>query len=233
MGYIYKYTSPNGKSYIGQTCTSLKARRKNDYGDGYKGSPCFWNAINYFGGLTNFSCQILEEIDNSLLDEREKYWIKKENTIVPNGYNIDDGGQGQHNNKAVDQYNLKGEKIHTFQTIAEAARFNNCHISAIHNVLSGRCSQAHGYYWTYKDQPLCIKPLKHQKRRWIYQFDLKGNLIAEFETARNADRYYNLPMGTCAACANKNNKRRRVGQYVFSYEPELDFKYYNIPQFND
>ena len=22
------------------------------------------------------------------------YWIKKENTIVPNGYNIDDGGQG-------------------------------------------------------------------------------------------------------------------------------------------
>lgn len=228
MGYIYEYTSPNGKSYIGQTRTTLLKRRKNEYGDGYKGSPCFWNAIRYFNGLNNFQCQILEEVDNSLLDEREKYWIEKKNTIAPNGYNIDIGGQGQHNIRAVTQYNLKHEKIADFSSIAEAAQVNNCHISAIHNVLSGRCQQAHGSYWTYKDEPLIIKNNKRKHRKYIYQFDLKGNLIKEFESARNADRYYGFPMGTSADCANKNRKRKRVGNYIFTYEPELDFKYYNI-----
>ena len=228
MGFIYKYTSPNGKSYIGQTRTTVERRRKNSYGDGYKGSPCFWNAIRYFEGLQNFSLEILEETENDSLDERERFWIRELNTLVPNGYNIDSGGQGQHNNKAVDQYNQKGEKIASFKTIAEAAEANNCHISAIHNVLSGRCKQAHGFYWTYKDQPLVIKKntLSHRKR--VYQFDLQGNLIKEFESARNADRFYGFPMGTVGNCANKNNKRKRVGQYIFTYEPELDYEYYNI-----
>lgn len=233
MAYIYKYTAPNGKAYVGQTRTSLKKRRKDEYGTGYQGSPCFWNAIRYFNGLNNFSCEILEEVSDDKIDEREKYWIKKENTLVPNGYNIDLGGQGQHNSRPVDQYNLRGEKINTFSTIQAAAEANNCHISAILNVLSGRCRQAHGYYWTYKDEPLKILKTKNSHRKTIYQFDLKGNLIKEFESARNADRFYGFPMGTCANCANKNSKRKRVGEYIFTYEPELDFSYYNLSQLND
>lgn len=229
MAYIYKYTAPNGKSYIGQTQTTLKKRRKNEYGIGYQGSPSFWNAIQYFGGLNNFKCEILEEVSTENIDEQEKYWIAKENTLVPNGYNIDKGGQGQHNNRPVDQYNQKKEKIATFPTIQAAADANNCHISAILNVLSGRCKQAFGYYWTYKDQPLKIKKGTKDHRKHIYQFDLQGNLIKEFESARNADRYYGFPMGTCAACANKNlKKRKRIGKYIFTYEPELDYEYYNL-----
>ena len=233
MAYIYKYTAPNGKKYIGQTRTSLEARRKDDYGTGYIGSPCFWSAIKYFGGLSNFSCEILEIVNDQEIDEKEKSWIKKENSLVPNGYNVDIGGQGQHNNRPVDQYNLKKEKIATFPTIQAAADANNCHISAILNVLSGRCKQAHGYYWTYKDQPLNILQNKKSHRKMIYQFDLQGNLVKEFESARNADRFYGLPLGTCQCCANKNQKRKRVGQYIFSYDNELDFDYYNLSKLND
>lgn len=234
MGYIYKYTSPNGKSYIGQTITSLKKRRKDDYGRGYQGSPCFWNAIRYFGGLTNFKCEILEECSNEQLNEKEKYWIAKENTLVPNGYNIDIGGDsGYYNAHPVDQYDLSGKKITSFESINEAARANNCHVSAIYNVLSGRCRQAHGYYWTDKDAPLIIKKEVKSHRKYVYQFDLKGNFIKQFESASNADRFYGFPMGTAAGCANKNSARKRVGQYIFTYDEELDYKYYNIPQLND
>lgn len=228
MGYIYKYTAPNGKSYIGQTQTTLEKRKKDSYGSGYKGSPSFWHAIQYFKGLQNFKCEILEEVDEKDIDERERYWIKKENTLIPNGYNIDTGGQGQHNNKAVDQYNLKYEKIATFPTIQSAADSNNYHVSAILNVLSRRCKQAHGYYWTYKDEPLKLKKNTKDHRKHVYQFDLNGNLIKEFESCRNADRYYNFPMGTCASCANKAQKRKRVGQYIFTYDPILDYEYYNL-----
>ena len=59
MAYIYMYTAPNGKKYVGQTRTSLEKRRKDDYGTGYVGSPCFWNAIQYFNGLNNFTLTIL------------------------------------------------------------------------------------------------------------------------------------------------------------------------------
>ena len=72
IAYIYKYTAPNGKKYIGQTRTSLEARRKDDYGTGYIGSPCFWSAIKYFGGLSNFSCEILEIVNDQEIDEKEK-----------------------------------------------------------------------------------------------------------------------------------------------------------------
>jgi group I intron endonuclease len=229
LAYIYMYIAPNGKKYVGQTKSSLEKRRKDDYGTGYMGSPCFWNAIRYFGGLSNFTYEILEEVKDEDIDEREKYWIAYENSLVPNGYNIDKGGQGQHNSKPVDQYNLKGEKICSFSSIQAAAMANNCHVSAILNVLSKRRRQAHGSYWTYKDEPLTILKEKKLHRKPIYQFDLQGNLIKEFESARNADRYYGLPMGTCANCANKNNRRKRVGEYIFSYEEELDFKYYNLP----
>lgn len=228
MGYIYKYTAPNKKAYIGQTKTSLEKRRKDDFGTGYQGSPCFWNAIRYFKGLQNFNCEILEEVQDELLDEREQYWIRKENTLVPNGYNIDKGGQGQHNNRPVDQYNPKKEKINTFSTIQAAAQQVGCSVSAILNVLMKRCRQAKGFYWTYKDEPLEILAEKKEHRKRIYQFDLDGILIKEFESARNADRFYGFPMGTCANCANKNSKRKRVGKYIFTYDSELDYEYYQL-----
>lgn len=226
MGFIYMYESPNNKKYIGQTRTSIKKRRKDDYGTGYAGSPCFYNAINKFGGLQNFKLTILEEVDNSLLDEKEKYYISLYNTVVPNGYNIDSGGQGQHNNRKIEQYNDKQEKIASYNSISEAAEKNKCSIECILHCLSGRTTTGKGYYWSYENEVPKFKNSNHRKR--VYQFDLQGFLIKEFESARNADRYYNLPMGTVSSCANKNSRRKRVGEYIFTYESELDKSYYNI-----
>ena len=226
MGFIYMYESPNGKKYIGQTRTSIEKRRKNDFGTGYAGCPCFYNAINKFGGLQNFKLTILEEIDNSLLDEKEKYYISLYNTVVPNGYNIDEGGQGQHNSRKINQYNDKQEKIASYNSISEAAEKNNCSLECILHCLSGRTATGKGYYWSYENEVPKFKKSNHRKR--IYQFDLDGKLIKEFESARNADRFYNFPMGTTASCANKNSRRKRVGEYIFTYDSELDKSYYNI-----
>lgn len=45
-------------------------------------------------GINNFIFEIIEEIDNTLLNERECYWITYYNSKTPNGYNITDGGSG-------------------------------------------------------------------------------------------------------------------------------------------
>lgn len=43
-------------------------------------------------GKDNFSLEVIEEVDASLLNERERYWIKYYGTYV-NGYNSTIGGQ--------------------------------------------------------------------------------------------------------------------------------------------
>lgn len=45
-------------------------------------------------GIDNFKFEIIEQVDNLLLNEREKYWIKQYNSLAPNGYNLTVGGQG-------------------------------------------------------------------------------------------------------------------------------------------
>ena len=42
---IYKYTSPSGKCYIGQTCKNTQAQRAGHEGSGYKPCKAFWRAI--------------------------------------------------------------------------------------------------------------------------------------------------------------------------------------------
>lgn len=93
--YIYKITNKiNNKSYIGQhkipLCTESFYRY---FGRGI----AIKEAINKYG-KENFTKEILEYIEDDdehkKTSEREKYWIKKENTMYPNGYNISPGGEG-------------------------------------------------------------------------------------------------------------------------------------------
>ena len=91
-GFIYKYTSPSQKSYIGQTLKSLKERAKTSTGVGYSKSPLFYRAISKYG-FENFSYEILGEYPVEKLDEMEIYFIKYYNTMAPNGYNATEGGK--------------------------------------------------------------------------------------------------------------------------------------------
>lgn len=100
MGVIYLRTNKiNGMQYVGQTK------------DFYARERC-WNTTKYrYGnqlltddrakyGLENFVVKILEECDNSRLDELERFWIKQLDTIYPNGYNSNGGGTiGFHHSK--------------------------------------------------------------------------------------------------------------------------------------
>ena len=88
---VYKYTSPSGKIYIGQTCKSLSVRAYN--GEGYCHSTYFYNAIKKYG-FENFSCEILKE---GLSLEEANYWeayfINLYNSTNREfGYNISFGG---------------------------------------------------------------------------------------------------------------------------------------------
>lgn len=100
-GYIYKHTSPSGKSYIGQTIKKLPEKRWGIGGKNYfRGNSTnhkFERAIKKYG-WENFTHEILEvvgvEDKQELLDKLnslEEYYIKKFDTFN-NGYNSTTGG---------------------------------------------------------------------------------------------------------------------------------------------
>lgn len=100
MGFIYKVTNKiNGKVYIGKTVHSVERRmleHKNESKTNTFGRP-FHCAIQKYG-FDNFSVETLEEVDNSILDSREMFWISFYRSYVgftgSNGYNATKGGDG-------------------------------------------------------------------------------------------------------------------------------------------
>lgn len=151
--YIYCYINKiNGKKYIGQT-NNLERRKKQHIQDSihcFQGHEIsyelpFHRAIRKYG-INNFEYNILEVIDTedwNEVNKLESKYIKKENTIVPNGYNLQcDGIANQGKNKSHlsnDQIQgiikaLKnGEYI---PNIAEKYQLSRSYISDINN---GRC----------------------------------------------------------------------------------------------
>ncbi|QJX71247.1 hypothetical protein F-liban_187 [Faustovirus] len=97
MGFIYKITClVNLKLYIGLTTNPLKIRWKQHKDRGKKhaklniedviGKSKLYNAMAKYG-IDNFEIEIIEEVDDGKLNERECFWIEHYDT-VRNGYNI-------------------------------------------------------------------------------------------------------------------------------------------------
>ena len=80
---IYKITNKlNGKSYIGQSIHCDKR-----YKEHCRGKNQFIDETIQIEGEENFEFELLEECKKEQLNEREDYYIKKYNTMFPNGYN--------------------------------------------------------------------------------------------------------------------------------------------------
>lgn len=111
----------NGKTYIGITKQKVK-KRWGSNGIGYKNNIYFWRAIQKYGWDSFKHIIIIENIENLLAKEIEKYLIKKFNTCDANyGYNISLGGDGtfgyNHTNETKEKIRIKSSQHkHTSKT---------------------------------------------------------------------------------------------------------------------
>lgn len=105
MGYIYKIQNKiNKKIYIGQTTRDIQIRFKEHISESNRDNPkaAIHKAIKKYG-KENFFIEIIEEIDNKLLDDREIYWIAQYNsTNKERGYNLTSGGNGYNTRNLLD-----------------------------------------------------------------------------------------------------------------------------------
>lgn len=99
IGVIYKIENKiNKKMYIGMTTRNIQIRIRDHervYNDSESRSYNFklYKTMRKYG-FENFEFSTIEECDNSILGEKEKYYIKLYDT-VNNGYNEALGGNGK------------------------------------------------------------------------------------------------------------------------------------------
>lgn len=103
-GIIYLITNRlNSKKYVGQTVQTLKLRWKNHVEQAFAGQIDAIESLHVAireSGPENFDVQQIDEgIANINLEEKEKAWIRRLNTLAPNGYNILAGGGSGGSNK--------------------------------------------------------------------------------------------------------------------------------------
>lgn len=186
-GWIYKYTSPSGKSYIGQTTYSIYHRAGAD-GKRYKNCVVFYNAIQKYG-LENFTIEILDEVPEEELDKIEGMFIKKYNTIRPNGYNYYSFGSGLRDTKkstAIEVYDLELNYIESFSSLINAAKKYNIPYQAISQCINKKISHYKDMVFVREgEKPTKPKVIKTHGRK-TGQYTLDGELIAVFESANSA-----------------------------------------------
>lgn len=94
-GFIYKITNNvNNKVYIGQTIQTIKERFYQHCATKCSDSVlnmAIHKAIKKYG-KSNFTIEVIEEVEKDSLNDREKFWIEHYNSYN-NGYNSTRGGQ--------------------------------------------------------------------------------------------------------------------------------------------
>ena len=269
MGFIYKiWNEENNKLYIGQTSVGIKARWSSHLKNYLTNNAVIYRAMRKYGAGI-FHIEQIEECDNSILDELEKYWIEYYDSYK-NGYNSTPGGTalpsgkmfarlndkilhtlwdegysiseiaektGYSNtairehlreyehfsqeesiirgiNKAaksrsqeVNQWDLQGNFIKTYQSASIAAKETNIAAQNIYKCLKKERKTAGNYYWTFKDElPIITK-------KQIYQYDKQGNLIQTFKSKAEAAKSLNLDSGSIAKVCQ--GKRKTCGGFIW------------------
>lgn len=91
-GIIYILTClPTNEHYIGKTTESLHRRWRRHIVNKSKSCRYLCEAIDKYGE-NNFKKEILIECDYKSLDNNERKFIKKYNTLYPKGFNLQTGG---------------------------------------------------------------------------------------------------------------------------------------------
>lgn len=184
MGVIYKVTNTiNNKIYIGQTRLAEPQRWQQHVWHAYNNPEgdcvALCNAIKKYG-RENFLREILENLPDENLDEREEYWISfYDSTNREVGYNLALGGCG-HSKFTDEQIRQNFEKLGSVCATAKELQMSRDQVS--------RRLRAMGIE-TSRELP-------------IKQYTVDGKLIAVFDNAAEASRKTGISASGITASAS-------------------------------
>lgn len=202
MGFIYKITNCiNNKVYIGQTVGKIEHRFKEHKNAAVRGCDYkFHRAIRKYG-IENFIIEQIEECDNSILDDREVYWIKYYDSYHK-GYNSTKGGNGIQ--KPLPDFEvLYQEYIIEDKTIREIAKNHDICEESVRKVLKRNGVKVKKKpLYNYKEIVECYKELQNERK-------VCEKYNCSYEVVKRALRKYNIqvimPKKALKDCEKQSN----------------------------
>jgi len=187
MGYIYRITHKESfKSYIGQTITSLEKRWKEHV---KSGSKCRYlsHALKKYGENA-FELKLICICFDEDLDRFEQEYIKKYNTLAPNGYNLREGGNGgklhqDTKNKISDTLKDKYAK----QKIKPTKAFLGKKLTAEHRAKISQSGRG-----LIRSEGTVRKITENSKKYIVLQYTSEGILICTHDGCVEAAKHVNV-----------------------------------------
>ena len=124
----------------------------------------------------------------------------------------------------VYQYDRNGNFIEEYESLQEAADFNNIGFSHISDHLKGKFSFCHNFIFTRKyfiklpEDLLVHKSKRIYKTKQVHQYDLNGNYIKTFKSRREVIESVNVGFRHLSDYLAGCSKGKSVGGYMWSYE---------------
>jgi group I intron endonuclease len=203
MGYIYKITNKiDSKIYIGQTKNDLEERWKQHR---RKNSNCRYISYAFKKyGIDNFKFELICISFDEKLDEIEKYYIKKFDCLVPNGYNLREGGNTSKHNEETKKRISESLKGRT-DFVRPKPQLGKPHKEETKNKISESC----------KGRKRDIKS-DISKCKTVLQLDENNNVINKYISAREAARQIGVSCSSIILCCQ--GKRKKSMAFKWKYE---------------
>lgn len=203
---IYLRTNlANGKQYVGQTSNFKQRQRewnclKRIYANGHIDD----DRAKY--GFDAWVVKVLAECDN-----REDAWnleqrfIKDYNTLWPNGYNLDSGGEMG-----------KKHSDETKKKMSEAQKGEKHPMYGKHHSEEAKQKMSEAHKGTHHTEEAKQK-IREGRSKQVYQYTLDGELIKIWPSTMEIQRelgYFNSNISRCCY-----GKRKTSNGYIWSYNP--------------
>lgn len=148
-------------------------------------------------GINNFNIEQIEEIDNSLLSDREIYWINFYNSMMPNGYNMTFGGEGS----TKINYKLVYELWDSGKNISQIASLLNHSIAQLKMILSS--------YKNFNNEENNKRTINATKKQ-VGQYDKNTHeLIKIYDSIKDAAAAVNVDRSCISRCCSGKKKSSR------------------------
>ena len=206
-------TSPNGKSYIGQTIRPIEVRLEEHRTGQSRGCRGVYGAIKKYG-WDNIEKDWYYCPDDDLNFD-EELLVREIGTLSPNGYNlIEGGGNG---GKRSDETKQKNREALLGKKHSDEHKKNNRE-ARIGKKLGKEHRRNISKATSGKNNPMYGK--KREDNPWskiVYQYDLDGIFINSFASSGKAGQYFKKDASHIRECARGNTRRKHAYGFKWSY----------------
>lgn len=121
-------------------------------------------------------------------------------------------------NRPILQYDIEGNFIQKFKSVAEAAKILNVNDDSIRSCVRGKTKKSYGCQWKYEDDDKIITKYDchRPRKKSVLQLDLNGDVIREFGNAVIASEETGFSVYVIHNCCK--NRTKHTHGYKWKYK---------------